>query len=309
MQFIYRHGAYDKLAHVYIGIVPKWTCNAFCWRHHIDDWLEAWSLNVDHSECQGFLCFYSGCWWLSTTKRAAAFGPSCHVCGQTRGQRGFPGVCTGYVCFASFPLILFNLSADLDQSQSKFEEPNMLKLPIKAIVASILESGATKRVINALNMPSSASHPDMEIYGCGFICSLLRGLNMLMFAQWRAVSSDNAADASLGPVNANAFVLGNRAHGLRKWLICSSCGTFHTPHYDANSLCTCASVYEGWKLWMWGIREAHTPLPTPWPEAPDAANPSTSWHWALFDNCIVYMVVLGPGDSMYDRLRCCIQNI
>jgi hypothetical protein len=40
----------------------------------------------------------------------------------------------------------------------------MLKLPIKDVVASIMESGATGRVINALNMPSSASHPDMDIY-------------------------------------------------------------------------------------------------------------------------------------------------
>jgi len=40
----------------------------------------------------------------------------------------------------------------------------MLKLPIKEVVAAILTSSATNRVINALNMPSSASHPNMDIY-------------------------------------------------------------------------------------------------------------------------------------------------
>ncbi len=51
-----------------------------------------------------------------------------------------------------------------DQSQLKFEEPHMLNLRIKEVVASIMESSATDQVINALNMPSSASHPDMDIY-------------------------------------------------------------------------------------------------------------------------------------------------
>jgi hypothetical protein len=60
-----------------------------------------------------------------------------------------------------------------------------------------------------------------------------------------AVSSDNQADASLGPVNANTFMTGNRGHGLRKWMIASSCGTYHTPHYDANGLSTLVSVKEG----------------------------------------------------------------
>jgi|BogFormECP03_OM2_1039629.scaffolds.fasta_scaffold24844_1 hypothetical protein len=40
----------------------------------------------------------------------------------------------------------------------------MLKVSIKEVVSSILESSGTDRVINALNMPSSASHPDMDIY-------------------------------------------------------------------------------------------------------------------------------------------------
>jgi len=51
-----------------------------------------------------------------------------------------------------------------DQSLQKFEEPEMLKLPIKEVVADIFKSAATDQVINALNMPSSASHPDMDIY-------------------------------------------------------------------------------------------------------------------------------------------------
>jgi hypothetical protein len=52
----------------------------------------------------------------------------------------------------------------LDQSGQKLEEPEMLELSVKEVVASIMESSVTGRVINALNMPSSASHPDMDIY-------------------------------------------------------------------------------------------------------------------------------------------------
>jgi hypothetical protein len=51
-----------------------------------------------------------------------------------------------------------------DQSLQNFEQPKMLKLPIKEVVADIFKSSATNQVINALNMPSSASHPDMDIY-------------------------------------------------------------------------------------------------------------------------------------------------
>ena len=109
------------------------------------------------------------------------------------------------------------------------------------------------------------------------------------------VSSDNQADASLGPVNANTFVISNRGHGMRKWMIASSCGTFHTPHYDANGLSTLVTIQEGYKLWVWGVRRSRSPLPTPLPKQ---GNPSRSWHWALFDDCIVYAVVLGPGDTM-----------
>ena len=110
-----------------------------------------------------------------------------------------------------------------------------------------------------------------------------------------AVSSDNQADASLGPMNASAFVLGNRGHGIRKWMIASSCGTYHAPHINANGLCTLVTIKEGYKLWVWGIRRSHSPLPTPTLEF---GNDSRSWHWALFDDCIIYAVVLGPGDTM-----------
>jgi len=109
-----------------------------------------------------------------------------------------------------------------------------------------------------------------------------------------AVSSDNQADASLGPVNANAFVVGNRGHGLQKWIIASSCGTYHTPHYDANGVCTFVTIREGYKLWIWAIRRSGSPLPTPLPKQGSFG----SWHWTLFDDCIVYAVVLGPGDTM-----------
>ena len=51
-----------------------------------------------------------------------------------------------------------------DQCSQNFEELEMLKFPIKEVVANIFKSSATGQVINALNMPSSASHPDMDIY-------------------------------------------------------------------------------------------------------------------------------------------------
>src|SRR5712691_4863977 len=107
-----------------------------------------------------------------------------------------------------------------------------------------------------------------------------------------AVSSDNQADASLSPVNANAFVIGNRGHGLRKWIIASSCGTYHTPHSDTNGVTTLVTIREGYKMWSWGVRRSRSPLPTLFPKKGRFG----SWHWALFDDCIVFFVVLGPGD-------------
>lgn len=113
-----------------------------------------------------------------------------------------------------------------------------------------------------------------------------------------AVSSDNQADAYLGPTNPNAFVDGNRGRGLRKWAIASSCGTCHLPHVDANGLSTVVTIHEGYKLWVWGERRANSPLPTPLPEQTTAAKDSDSWHWALFKDCLVYSAVLGPNDTM-----------
>lgn len=60
-------------------------------------------------------------------------------------------------------IVPFLMSAS-DQGSSKFEAPPMLEGQIKQIVASILASPQTDAVINALSMPSSASHPDMDIY-------------------------------------------------------------------------------------------------------------------------------------------------
>jgi hypothetical protein len=109
------------------------------------------------------------------------------------------------------------------------------------------------------------------------------------------VSSDNQADVSFGPVNANMFVLGNWGHGLQKWMIASSCSMYHTPHVDANGLCTLVTIQEGYKLWVWGVCHSRSLLPT---LPPELGNNSRSWHWALFMDCIVYAVVLGPGDTM-----------
>jgi hypothetical protein len=58
----------------------------------------------------------------------------------------------------------FATNKTLDQTGPKLEEPEMVELSVKEVVASIMGSSATGQVINALNMPSSASHPDMDIY-------------------------------------------------------------------------------------------------------------------------------------------------
>lgn len=114
------------------------------------------------------------------------------------------------------------------------------------------------------------------------------------------MSGDNRADASIGSTRANAFVLGNRGHGLRKWIIVSSCGSFHTVHFDGNGLCTIVTVREGFKLWVWGVPKSGAPLPTPAPpvESPESDG-GEGWSWALFDDCDVFGVVLGPEDTMY----------
>jgi len=65
--------------------------------------------------------------------------------------------------FQYFLSFVITTATAADQSRN-FEKPEMLKLPIKEVVANIFESSATDRVINALNMPSSASLPDMDIY-------------------------------------------------------------------------------------------------------------------------------------------------
>ncbi|KAF8295390.1 hypothetical protein DL93DRAFT_2173907, partial [Clavulina sp. PMI_390] len=140
----------------------------------------------------------------------------------------------------------------LIEAQGVPEEYKVEENQAKKIIAGILDSASTEKVVNALNMPSSASHPDMDIY-----C---------------AVSCDNRAHASVGVGKAHGLPLGNQAHGLRKWTIASTCGTCHLPHVDANGLCTLVTIIEGFKLWIWG--------------------------WALFADCIVLAVVLGPGDTI-----------
>jgi hypothetical protein len=65
---------------------------------------------------------------------------------------------TSFLIFASF---VITMAADQSRQNEKLE---MLKLPIKEVVADILESSTTDWVINALNMPSSAFHPNMDIY-------------------------------------------------------------------------------------------------------------------------------------------------
>jgi hypothetical protein len=68
---------------------------------------------------------------------------------------------TSFLIFASF---VITMAADQSRQNFENEKPEMLKLPIKEVVADILESSTTDWVINALNMPSSAFHPNMDIY-------------------------------------------------------------------------------------------------------------------------------------------------
>lgn len=121
----------------------------------------------------------------------------------------------------------------------------------------------------------------------------------MAFVIFSVVSGDNRADAFIGPAGANFFVLGNRGQGLRKWIIASSCGSFHTVHVDANGLCTVVTVREGFKLWVWGVRKSGSSLPTPTPLVESTeADGAEGWSWTMFDDCNVYAVVLGPGDTM-----------
>jgi hypothetical protein len=78
--------------------------------------------------------------------------------------------------------------------------------------------------------------------------------------------------------------------GLNAWHIMSGPGTFHTSHFDASGFRTIITVREGLKGWLWGRSRdssSFTPIPTD----------SDDWHWDLFQNCEVFFVVLGPGDT------------
>jgi hypothetical protein len=81
--------------------------------------------------------------------------------------------------------------------------------------------------------------------------------------------------------------------GLNAWRIMSGPGTFHPSHFDANGLRTLIQVLEGLKAWLWGRPKGcdgpFFPLPLP--------GDGEEWHWSLFDNCDIYIVVLGPGDA------------
>jgi hypothetical protein len=84
-------------------------------------------------------------------------------------------------------------------------------------------------------------------------------------------------------------------------------GTFHTSHFDASGLTTIITVREGFKGWLWGRRKRSSGLTPPLVAAPSDQD---DWHWDLFQNHDIYMVVLGPGDSayvlqFYSRLQSC----
>jgi len=79
--------------------------------------------------------------------------------------------------------------------------------------------------------------------------------------------------------------------GLNTWHIMSGPGTFHSAHFDASGLRTIISVLEGLKGWMWGRPWGSN---HPWTPVPSDRE---DWHWSLFDNCEIFLVVLGPGDN------------
>lgn len=82
--------------------------------------------------------------------------------------------------------------------------------------------------------------------------------------------------------------------GLNAWHIMSGPGTFHTSHFDASGFRTVIHVREGLKGWLWGRRQGFNgPL---FPLVPLPGD-GEEWHWTLFEDCEIYMVVLGPGDT------------
>jgi hypothetical protein len=75
-------------------------------------------------------------------------------------------------------------------------------------------------------------------------------------------------------------------------------GTLHTSHWDANGLMTVITLLEGFKLWGWGRPKGTSGPLVPLPGEGDG------WHWNLFEDYDIYLVVLGPGDSGCVYLAC-----
>src|SRR5260370_28725414 len=86
--------------------------------------------------------------------------------------------------------------------------------------------------------------------------------------------------------------------GLNSWHVMSGPGTFHTSCYDASGFQTIKSMHEGLKGWLLGCPQGSTAQLTPIP------NDCDDWHWGLFDNCEVFLVVLGPGNHGYVYTVC-----
>lgn len=82
--------------------------------------------------------------------------------------------------------------------------------------------------------------------------------------------------------------------GLNAWRIISGPGTFHTTHFDANGVMTIITILEGYKGWAWGRRKGSSGPLVPLPGDGDG------WHWSLYDDYDIYLVVLGPGDTAYE---------
>jgi hypothetical protein len=122
------------------------------------------------------------------------------------------------------------------------------------------------------------------------VCRLLL-VDVSNHSPYSAVSDDNRSLIACSSGGADATLTSGVAVGLNAWRIMSGPGTFHASHWDANGLITIISMLEGFKLWLWGRRKGTRGPLVPLP------GEGEGWHWSLFKDYDIYLVVLGPGDT------------
>jgi hypothetical protein len=109
-----------------------------------------------------------------------------------------------------------------------------------------------------------------------------------------AISDDNRSMIACSSGGISRTFTTGLGVGLNAWRIMSGPGTFHTSHFDASGFRTIITVREGLKGWLWGRRKGSNQSFAPLVPLPGKGE---DWHWHLLDQCEVYFVVLGPGDS------------